>query len=219
LKDRQSCLETDASMSDEETPEHSEPRGPGDAQSGIRPQSEEIVHSQVSAVVPERVARGVFSTGVVVVQGAHEFILDFLLRMTSPHQLAARVVLPFAVVERLIFALRENLKHYERKFGPLPPARVPAETPQKTSAEELYEQIKIRDDVLSGTYANAVMIGHSPTEFSFDFITTFYPRSAVACRVFMTAPNVPRMLDSLTHSYEQFKRKQAGNKEPPAGQS
>ncbi len=57
------------------------------------PFCEEIQHSQVSAVVPERVARGVFSTGAVVVQGAHEFILDFLLRMSQPQQVAARVVL------------------------------------------------------------------------------------------------------------------------------
>ncbi len=40
------------------------------------PYCEEIQHSQVSALVPERVARGVFSTGAVVVEGAHEFILD-----------------------------------------------------------------------------------------------------------------------------------------------
>ncbi|MCH7688833.1 MAG: DUF3467 domain-containing protein, partial [Planctomycetes bacterium] len=81
------------------------------------PQSQEVRHSQVSALVPERIGRGVFSTGAVVLQGAHEFIIDFLQRMTSPRQLAARVVLPPAVVSRLIAALRENLNNYERNFG------------------------------------------------------------------------------------------------------
>ena len=205
-------------MSDEGTSDDGNGAGESEPKDASRPHSQEIVHSQISAVVPERVARGVFSTGAVVVQGSHEFILDFLLRMTSPHQLAARIVLAPPVVERLIYALRENLKHYERKFGAIPPLPVPAEAQQKQSAEELYEQIKIREDVLSGTYANAVMIGHSATEFSFDFITTFYPRSAVACRVYLAAQNVPRLLDSIVHSFDQFKRKlseRQANPPPP----
>ena len=41
---------------------------------------------------------------------------------------------------------------------------------------------KMRDDIHSGSYANAVMIGHGPHEFSFDFITNFYPQSAVSAR-------------------------------------
>ena len=60
---------------------------------------------------------------------------------------------------------------------------------------------------MSGTYANAVMIGHTATEFSFDFITTFFPKSTVSSRVFLSAPNVPRLLDSLKHSWGQYQRK------------
>ena len=81
------------------------------------PYCEEIQHSQVSALVPERVSRGVFSTGAVVVQGAHEFILDFLLRMSQPQQVAARVVLPPGVVAQFIAALTDNLNNYQSKFG------------------------------------------------------------------------------------------------------
>jgi hypothetical protein len=204
---------------------------------GTGPQTQEIRHSQVSALVPEKVARGVFSTGAVVVQGAHEFILDFLLRMTSPQQLAARVVLPPSVVGRLIAALSENLKNYEKKFGPpqtppTPQTSTSSDQPaqpedaaqqqavtqqpaqQQASAQELYDQLKLPDDVLSGAYANAVMIGHSGTEFCFDFITTFFPRSAVSCRVYLAAANVPRFLDSLKHSFDQYQRKLAAMKNP-----
>ena len=46
------------------------------------------------------------------------------------------------------------------------------------------------------TYANAVMIGHGPHEFSFDFITNFYPHSAVSARVFLSAGQVPRLYES-----------------------
>lgn len=211
----------------------SEEDAPRPSAGGSRPESEEIHYSQISAIVPEHVRRGVFSTGAVVLQGAHEFILDFLLRMTRPHQLAARVVMAPPVVARLIAALRENLKNYEKTFGGSPaphsargspPATAPVGTApeaaavqqegqvattagQSTTAQDLYDQLKLPDDVLSGTYANAVMIGHTATEFSFDFITTFFPRSAVACRVYLAAPNVPRFLDSLTHSFEQYQQK------------
>jgi hypothetical protein len=198
------------------------------------PYCEEIQHSQISALVPERVARGVFSTGAVVVQGAHEFILDFLLRMSQPQQVAARVVLPPGVVAQFIAALTDNLNNYQSKFGqpvvPTGPAAptgsaAPAGTPGQppappqspVSAQDLYEQLKLQDDVLSGNYANAVMIGHTPCEFCFDFITTFFPRSAVSCRVFMAAPGVPRLLDSLKHSFEKFQQKaqQQQRRNPP----
>lgn len=188
--------------------------GQNPAAGGNEPYSQEIQHSQVGAIVPERVARGAFSTGAVVLNGTHEFIIDFLLRMTKPHQVAARVILPPAVVPRLIAALRENIENYKKKFGPpaspqLTPEAQAAQANQatKTTPQELYEQLKLADDVISGTYANAVMIGHTATEFSFDFITSFFPRSAVSCRVYLAAPNVPRFLESLTHSFEQFQRK------------
>jgi hypothetical protein len=162
-----------------------------------------------------------------VLNGAYEFIIDFLLRMTKPHQVSARVILPPGVVPRLIGALQENLDNYKRRFGtpvmpqphpPAPESAAPVGQPAgqqqgqvaaitQTSAQELYEQLKISDEEISGTYANAVMIGHTATEFSFDFITTFFPRSSVAKRVYLAAPNVARLLDSLKHSFEQYQRK------------
>ena len=80
-------------------------------------QSQEIQHSQVGALVPENVARGVFSTGAVVLNGNHEFVVDFLLRMTRPHQVAARVVIPPPVVPRMIQALTDNIENYKKRFG------------------------------------------------------------------------------------------------------
>lgn len=181
----------------------------GDGSSDL-PSSQEVQHQQISARVPDHVARGVFSTGAVVLNGHHEFILDFLLRMTRPQQVAARIVLPPPVVPRMIGALRENLGNYETRFGPVPPAPQPLDQPTpppQPSAQELYDELKLPDETISGTYANAVMVGHTGTEFSFDFITTFFPRSAVSARVYLAAPNVPRFLESLTHSWEQYQQK------------
>jgi hypothetical protein len=42
------------------------------------------------------------------------------------------------------------------------------------------------DEELSGSYANGVMIGHTPSEFKFDFLTNLFPTSAVSARVFLS---------------------------------
>lgn len=180
------------------------------------PQSQEIRHAQVGALVPSHVARGVFSTGAVVLQGQHEFIIDFLLRMQRPQQVVARVVLPPAVVSQFILALQENIHRYEERFGPVHMPAVPnaSPPPPRQSAEELYDGLKLSDDVQSGSYANAVMIGHSPTEFSFDFITTFFPKSAVSQRVFVASANAKRLLESLNHSFQQYQNR-LRNPPPP----
>ena len=183
--------------------------------------TQEIRHAQISARVPEKVGRGVFSTGAIVLQGPQEFVLDFLLRMAQPHLVVARVILPPSVMPRLIAALRENLQNFQTRFGPPPalPTQPPSATPP--SIEEIYDQLKLPDEGLSGVYANVAMISHSPSEFCFDFITNFYPRSAVSCRVFLAAPQVPRLLDTLTKSFEQFQRRIAQpppqNPQPPMG--
>lgn len=177
--------------------------------------SQELQHPQVSARVPEKVGRGVFSTGALIFQGPHEFGIDFVLRVAQPHQVVARVVLPPTLVPGLIGALRENLARFTAQFGPPPPLPGPPPGTPMPSIEEIYQQLKIPDDLLSGVYANAVMIVHTPAEFCFDFITGFYPKSAVSCRVFLSAPQVPGLLNSLTHSYQQYQQKIASQQPPP----
>ena len=174
-----------------------------------QPQSQEVRHSHVGALVPAHVARGIFSTGAVVLQGQHEFIVDFLLRMQQPQQVAARIVMAPAVVAQFIQALQDNIKKHEDRFGPilLPSQPVPPPDAPKQSAQDLYDQLKLPEESMSGVYANAVMIGHTASEFSLDFITTFFPRSAVSSRVFIAAPNSKRLLDSLKHSFQQFQQR------------
>ncbi len=94
--------------------------------------------------------------------------------------------------------------------GQLPPAGGGA---RQASAQEIYDDLKIRDELLSGAYANAVMIGHGPHEFSFDFITNFYPHSAVSARVFLAAGQVPRFYDSLKGTWDQLRQRM----QPPGG--
>lgn len=86
----------------------------------------------------------------------------------------------------------------------------PPNQPRRLSPQEIYDELKLRDDVLSGSYANAVMIGHGPYEFSFDFITNFYPQSAVSSRVFVASGQVGLFHDSIKSTWEQFRQKMQG---------
>lgn len=166
---------------------------------------QQIRHSQISARVPESVSRGVFSTGAILLVGHTEFVIDFVLRMTRPHQVAARVVLPHAVMPQFINALRDNLDKYESRFGK-PPELPRPENDQRSNIREVYDEMKLPDEVLGGAYANGVMVGHSASEFSFDFIASFFPQSSVSKRVFLSAPQVPRLLESLEKTYTNFRK-------------
>src|SRR5439155_3100947 len=79
---------------------------------------------------------------------------------------------------------------------------------------EVYEQLKLPEEIMSGTYANAVMIVHSPAEFCFDFVTSFYPKSAVSARVYLAVPHVTQLYDSLSRSYDQYIQR-SQNQPPP----
>jgi Protein of unknown function (DUF3467) len=198
-------------------PQHPEdnPKPPGEPGAF----SQEIQHAQISARVPEKVSKGVFSTGAMVFQGQHEFVIDFVLRMAQPNMIAARVILPLSIMGSVIGALRENLGNYTSKFGPPPPLPVAPQPTPPPPIEEIYSGLKLPDDMLSGVYANAVMIAHSPAEFYFDFITNFYPRSAVSCRVYMSAPQVPGLLNTLVRAFQQYQQKLAQQQpRPPEAQ-
>ena len=125
--------------------------------------TQEIKHQQVSARVPEKIGRGVFSTGALVLQGPHEFVVDFVVRIAMPHQIAARVVLPFSLIPSLIHALRENLANFTKRFGPPPSLPTPPPNSPVPTIEEIYDQLKQPEDAMTGCYANAVMIAHTPS--------------------------------------------------------
>jgi hypothetical protein len=180
------------------------------------PFSQEFQHSQVSARIPEKVGRGVFTTGVLVQQGVNEFVCDFIQGMAQPRQVVARVVVSPGVFAALINAIRDNLGHYQTQFGPLPTLKPPTPPPTPPSIEEIYGQLKLPDEQLSGVYANAALIAHTQAEFCVDFITNFYPRSAVSCRVYMAAAQLPGLLQTLTQSFQQYQQKMAAqNPRPP----
>jgi len=80
---------------------------------------------------------------------------------------------------------------------------------------ELYEQVRFPEDLLGGTFANAVMIRHTPEEFCFDFISSLYPRPIVVSRVFTAAGRVPSFIDAMAGSLERFHQAGGGFPPPP----
>jgi Protein of unknown function (DUF3467) len=168
-------------------------------------------HQPVAARVPERVARGALTTGVLVLDSPHEFVLDFLQGLTRPRQIVARVIVVPAVMEQVVTAASDNLAKYIEAFG-TPPA-LPKPPQRRPTIAEIYENFKLADENLSGAYANSVMVGHSPAEFFFDFITGFYPTAAVSARVLTAAHHMPRIVDTLKMAMQQYRTKHpAGNK-------
>ena len=122
-------------------------------------------------------------TGQVILDSPKEFVIDFLQGLTRPYQVVSRVVLTPQTVNELAEAMQQNLDMYTKNYGPPPP--VPGPVPdRRPTIQEIYENFRLPEELLSGSYANSVLIGHSPTEFFMDFITGFYPTSAVAARYF-----------------------------------
>jgi len=64
--------------------------------------------------------------------------------------------------------------------------------------QEVYDDLKIPEDVISGVYANTCHGGPHALEFGIDFITSFIPHAAVSARVYIAAPRVPQLIDTLS---------------------
>jgi hypothetical protein len=169
--------------------------------------TDEVRMQHVTARVPDHVSKGAFSTGVIIMTGGTEFILDFIQSIGGPPQVSARVVMPHAVLPQFADAVRKNLELYKDRFGP-PPTLPKVEAPKRPqTAQEIYDELKIPDQLLSGSYANGVMIGHTASEFKLDFLTNLFPHSAVSCRVYLSVPQIPRLLDSLDSTCKQFQQR------------
>ena len=175
--------------------------------------SQQFQNQPVAARVPPGVTKGIFTTGVLVQDGAYEFVLDFLQGLSRPPQIGGRVVLSPGVMDALVRTLDENLQKFVAAYGP--PAPLPNPQPQRRpSIQEIYENFKLPDELLSGTYANSVLVGHGAAEFFMDFITSFYPTASVSCRVYFAAQQAPRLLETLRQSLQQYVRKHSGQNPP-----
>ncbi len=206
-------------MSD--NPQNPGPEGNGPPQpvgSDPATYSQKFSHAPVAARVPEKVGRGVFSTGVCIQDTPTEFILDFLQALARPTGVVARVVLTPPVMAGLVGRMRESLNAYIQTFGPPQPLPKPPPNQPKPSIQDIYEQFKLPEEMYSGSYANSFLIAYGPAEFCFDFITGFYPTASVSTRAYLSAQQIPRMLDTLSMALQQHYQRYhqpGGPQQPP----
>jgi hypothetical protein len=216
----------------------------------------------VSALVPEQVSRGVFSTGVIAITGNTEFILDFVLVVGTPSTVVSRVICTHEALRRIVAAIRRNVEAFTGRVAATnsdglvaaeyaPPATstesraddgqmpdtigteqfVGASIPvvndpaasdavssgksgndlksnaRKQSPLDLYDDIIVPDEVQVGVYANGLIIGHTNSEFKLDFVSNMFPKSVVTSRIFMSAPQLMRLLETLDRTLQQFDEK------------
>ena len=107
--------------------------------------------------------------------------------------LAARVVMPYTALGSAGAGdpARTSTTSAPASAPPRPPRPRRPTSPQPNIAE-IYEQLKIPDDVAVGAYANTLMISHTASEFCLDFILDLFPRPTVTQRVYMSAAADPR---------------------------
>ncbi len=208
--------------------------------SADRPQSGSVQTNPVAARVSEDASRGVFSTGVVLLTGGSEFIVDFVQNLGSPTVVVSRVIIPHGAMGRIIDAIERNVEGHEGRFGPITdrqraedsiaesgrdeeknefsPEDLMSEQlvgigdtsstevvgSNEPSAQDVYDDIRLAPEVETGVYANALMIGHSASEFKLDFIANLYPKSIVTSRIFLSSPQLMRVLQSMKRTYSQF---------------
>ena len=84
-------------------------------------------HKEVKVYMPNELKGGVYANNMVVSHTQEEFILDFLVVAQPEGALTARVIVSPGHMKRTILALQSNLEKYEKLYGSLKEAPVPAE--------------------------------------------------------------------------------------------
>ncbi|NIM90909.1 MAG: DUF3467 domain-containing protein [Candidatus Aminicenantes bacterium] len=82
---------------------------------------------KIDIKVDEQIALGQYSNLAAIRHTREEFIFDFAFVFPDGPmgKLVSRIILSPAHVKRFMGALEENLKKYEKNFGPITPADVP----------------------------------------------------------------------------------------------
>jgi len=184
---------------------------------------QQIQHSSATARIPDEVGRGVFATAVMQSLArpnrvaarvilppavASQFVIALeqaIEKYTASYGQPPREPRPPATQPQPAPAAAaaggksgEGEAAGDQAAGGQPAPRPAA--PQPAPIADIYENLKLPDDMLGGVYANMASISHTASEFCFDFIAQFFPRSAVTARVYMAAPRVPELLGSLKRS-------------------
>jgi hypothetical protein len=74
---------------------------------------------QLQVSTGDELSRGRFSNNLLMAHNAEEFFLDWVLNSPSGVHLVARIVVTPGHMKRIVGALTENMRRYEKEFGPI----------------------------------------------------------------------------------------------------
>lgn len=89
---------------------------------------EKKLQNQINIELPEEVAEGVYSNLAIISHSHSEFVVDFVRMMPNvpKAKVKSRIVLTPQHAKRLLRALNENVKKFEKQFGTIAERDLPA---------------------------------------------------------------------------------------------
>ncbi len=80
---------------------------------------------EIKVNFPQQLQGGVYSNNLVVSHSKEEFVMDFMMIIPPSGSVTSRVIISPGHMKRIIFALEDNVKKYEDKFGKIEKAEGP----------------------------------------------------------------------------------------------
>ena len=67
--------------------------------------------------------------------------------------------------------------------------------------------IKVKDDIVAGKYANAAQVAHTREEFILDFMSIFPPVGTLNSRIIMSPGHFKRMINAMQINLQKYEQK------------
>jgi len=76
-----------------------------------------MAEQQINVKFDDQIAKGQYSNNLIIHHTKDEFVLDFLNIFPPQGSLGARIITTPGHIKRMIKAIEENIKNYEKSFG------------------------------------------------------------------------------------------------------
>ena len=96
---------------------------------------------------------------------------------------------------------------------------MPSNGPQPNAQQDQQLNLELDEETAEGTYANLVMIAHSPEEFILDFIRMVpgVQKAKVKSRIIITPQHAQRLMNALAENIERYEQAHGEIHEPGEG--
>ena len=93
---------------------------------------------------------------------------------------------------------------------------MPPGGPQSGAQQDQQLNLELDEETAEGTYANLVMIAHSPEEFILDFIRMVpgVQKAKVKSRIIVTPQHARRLMNALAENIERYEQAHGEIREP-----